>query len=125
MSKFSPNYFMVRVRSINNTYLTDKINGQQASCTAGAEQAAAVLGRKVFGPGAKLSTIKMDGSGVSSVDWFEVHASGPLRTKKQAGFAVDTLLLVIACAIAALAAASVIVVLVSLIGLIKLLGEME
>ena len=67
----------------------------------------------------------MDGSGVSSVDWFEVHASGPLRTQKQAGFAVDTLLLVIACAIAVMVAVGVIGFIYLLVVLIMLLGEME
>lgn len=76
-TKFTPSYFMVRVRFANNTYQTDTIGGQKASATSGSEQAALALGKKIFGTNRKISTIRMDGSGM--LDWFEVHAAKPAR----------------------------------------------
>lgn len=38
----------VRVRYRSGTYITQRVRGQQASCTTSAEAAAKALGRKLF-----------------------------------------------------------------------------
>ena len=41
----------ITVRAANSTYLTSRVNKLQASCTAGAKQAAERLAEKLFGSG--------------------------------------------------------------------------
>lgn len=40
---------LIQVRQTGGTYLTNRVRGQSASCTAGDHQAAEALGRKLFG----------------------------------------------------------------------------
>ena len=40
---------LITVRQSGGTYLTNRVRGQSASCTAGDCQAAEALGRKLFG----------------------------------------------------------------------------
>lgn len=40
---------IIQVRQSGGTYLTNRVRGQSASCTAGDQQAAEALGRKLFG----------------------------------------------------------------------------
>lgn len=39
----------INVRHANNTYITERVIGKSASCTAGPEQAARRVAQKVFG----------------------------------------------------------------------------
>ncbi len=40
---------IIQVRQSGGTYLTNRVRGHSASCTAGDQQAAEALGRKLFG----------------------------------------------------------------------------
>lgn len=118
------------VRLSAGAYTTSTTLGHKASSTQDAEQAVRSLAVKIGVRHLSVvrSNVAVAGANGELLDVFEiwgsVHGKG-LAISQQSGFALDTLLLVIAGAIATVATVSVVVLVVLFVALIKLLGEME